>query len=76
MLRLAGQGILIGFALAACLGCIKTRQAQSPMGLVRDMQRTLSIVNVAATRRRPMPQRSRRVAVRIVAVAAPQSPTG
>lgn len=75
MLRFAGQGILIVFALAACVTCMKTRQAQSPMGLARELHRNLSIVNIA-TRRRAMPQRSRRVTVHIVAVAAPQSPTG
>ena len=61
MLRLTGQGILIGFALAACVACIKARQAQSPTGLARDLQRNLSIVNVVATRRRGGPQQSTRV---------------
>lgn len=71
MLRLAGRGILIGFALAACVTCIKARQAQSPMGLARDLQRTLSIVNVAAVRRRGMPKQSPRVPVRTVAAGRP-----
>jgi hypothetical protein len=66
MLRLAGRGILIGFALAACVGCIKARQTQSPLGLARELQRTLSIVNVAAMRRGGTP-RSHRVPARIVA---------
>jgi hypothetical protein len=67
MLRLAGRAILIGFALAACVTCIKARQAQSPMGLARDLQRNLSIVNLAAVRRRGMPQQSPRVPVRTLA---------
>ena len=76
MLRLAGRGILIGFALAACVTCIKAHQAQSPMGLARALQRNLSIVNVAAMRRRAMP-RSHRVAVRAVAAGRPTAfPTG
>jgi hypothetical protein len=64
MLRLAGRGILIGFALAACVTCIKARQAQSPTGLVRELQRNLSMVNVAAVRRRRMPQQPSRAPVR------------
>jgi hypothetical protein len=76
MFRLAGRGILIGFALAACVTCLKARQAQSPMAIARDLQRSLSIVNIAGVRRRGMPQRARRVAVCIGAVAAPQFPTG
>ena len=71
MLRLAGRGILIGFALAACVTCIKARQAQSPMGLARELQRNLSIVNIAAVRRRGMPQQSPRVPVRTVAAGRP-----
>jgi hypothetical protein len=71
MLRLAGRGILIGFALAACVACIKARQAQSPTGLARDLQRNLSIVNVAAMRRRGMPRQSTRVSVRTVATGRP-----
>jgi hypothetical protein len=65
MFRLAGRGILLGVALAACVTCIKARQAQSPMGLTRELQRNLSIVNVAAVRRRRgMPQQTPRVPVR------------
>lgn len=71
MLRLAGRGILIGFALAACVACIKARQAQSPTGLARDLQRNLSIVNVAAMRRRGIPQQSPRVQMRAVAAGRP-----
>jgi hypothetical protein len=70
MLRFAGRGILIGFAVAVCVTCIKARQAQSPMGLARELQRTLSIVNVAAVRRRGVPQQSR-VPVRTVAARPP-----
>jgi hypothetical protein len=69
MLRLAGRGILIGVALAACVACIKARQAQSPTGLTRDLQRNLSIVHVAAMRRRGTPQQSPRVPVWTVAAA-------
>lgn len=64
MFRLAGRGILIGVALAACVTCIKARQAQSPMGLTRELQRNLSIINVAAVRRGRMPQQTPRVPVR------------
>ena len=71
MLRLAGRGVLIGFALAACVACIKARQAQSPTGLARDLQRNLSIVNVAAMRRRRTPQHAPRVPVRAVAAGRP-----
>jgi hypothetical protein len=75
MLRLAGRGILIGFAMAACVMCLKARQAQSPMGLARELQRNLSIVNIAAVRRRGMPRQSPRV-VRTVAAGRPTtSPT-
>ena len=71
MLRLAGRGILIGFAIAACVACIKARQAQSPTGVVRDLQRSLSMVNVAAGRRRGTPKQSPRVPVRAVATGRP-----
>jgi len=71
MLRLAGRGILIGFALAACVACIKARQAQSPTGLTRDLQRNLSIVHVAAMRRRGAPKQSPRVPVWTVATGRP-----
>ena len=71
MLRLAGRGILIGFALAACVACIKARQPQSPTGLTRDLQRNLSIVNVAATRRRTAPKQSPRVPAAAVASGRP-----
>ena len=71
MLGLVGRGILIGLALAACVASIKARQAQSPMGLARELQRNLSIVNVAAVRRRGMPQQPSRVAVRSVTVGRP-----
>jgi len=65
MFQLAGRGILIGIALAACVTCIKARQAQSPMGLTRELQRNLSMVNVAAVRRRRgMPQQTPRIPVR------------
>ena len=75
MLRFAGRGILIGFAMAACVMCLKARQAQSPMGLARELQRNLSIVNIAAVRRRGMSQ-SPRVHVRTVAAGRPTaSPT-
>ena len=67
MLRLAGRGILIGFALAACVGCVKAPKAQSPMGLARELHRTLSIVNAAAMRRGT--PRSHRVPARIVATS-------
>jgi len=70
MLRLAGRGILIGFAIAACVACIKTRQSQSPTGLTRELQRNLSIVNVVAGRRRGMPQQPR-VPVRAVVTSRP-----
>jgi hypothetical protein len=74
MLRLAGRGILIGFAMAACVMCLKARQAQSPMGLARELQRNLSIVNIAAVRRRGMPQ-SPRVARTVAAGRPTTSPT-
>ena len=71
MLGLVGRGILIGLALAACVVSIKTRQAQSPMGLTRELQRNLSIVNVAAVRRRQMAQPPSRGPVRSIAVGRP-----
>jgi hypothetical protein len=76
MLRFAARGILIGFALAACVTCIKARQAQSPMGLARDLQRHLSIVNLAAVRRRGTPHQSTRVPVRTVAAGRPTAKGG
>ena len=74
MLRLAGRGILIGFALAACVACVKARQSQSPTGLTRDLQRHLSIVNVVAMRRRGIPKQSRRVPVSTVAAGRATAP--
>jgi len=74
MLRLAGRAILIGFALTACAACIKARQPQSPTGLTRDLQRNLSLVNVAATRRRGAPKSSPRMPARAVATGRPTSP--
>ena len=72
MLRLLGRGILIGVALTACVASIKTRQAtQSPMGLARELQRSLSIVNVAAMRRRGKMPQTPPGAARSVAVGRP-----
>jgi hypothetical protein len=71
MLGLAGRGILIGFAIAACVACLKARQAQSPTGLARELHRNLSIVSSVTGRRRGTPKQSPRVAVRAVATGRP-----
>ena len=73
MLGLAGRGILIGVAIAACVACLKARQAQSPTGVARELHRSLSIVNAVTGRRRGTPQQSPRMRVMTVAAGRPMT---